>query len=193
MARHFLKLTGSPLHFRAFFNLADPMSSQHTHIALRYCVVRYSFILHTKTSFDTGPNGHRVRLRMREQAEIQGVLLKRLCSAHFHRGRGTKRHLPQTHGFLQHWLFRSQSLVQTEACTQMGCSGMGDSSSGSPEGLRCSPLLCRWKLFFWAALSEHGGACNFGPLPPLPWPLGHVRLISFLGLVCAALLFFSTC
>ena len=22
------------------------------------------------------------------------------------------------------------------------CSGMGDSSSGSPEGLRCSPLLC---------------------------------------------------
>jgi hypothetical protein len=27
----------------------------------------------------------------------------------------------------------------------------------------------------------------------LPWPLGHVRLISFLGLVCAALLFFSTC
>jgi len=33
----------------------------------------------------------------------------------------------------------------------------------------------------------------FGPLPSLPWPLGHVRLISFLGLVCAALLFFSTC
>ena len=26
-----------------------------------------------------------------------------------------------------------------------------------------------------------------------PWPLGHVRQISFLGLVCAALLFFSTC
>jgi hypothetical protein len=36
------------------------------------------------------------------------------------------------------------------------------------------------------------GACHFGPLPSLPWPLGHVRLISFLGLVCAALLFFST-
>ena len=36
-------------------------------------------------------------------------------------------------------------------------------------------------------------ACHFGPLPSLPWPLGHVRLISFLGLVCAALLFFSTC
>jgi len=56
-----------------------------------------------------------------------------------------------THGFLQHWLFRSQSLVQTEACTQMGsrnCSGIGDSSSGSPEGLRCSPLLCGRKLFF---------------------------------------------
>jgi len=34
---------------------------------------------------------------------------------------------------------------------------------------------------------------NFGPLPSLPWPLGHVCLISFLGLVCAALLFFSTC
>jgi hypothetical protein len=30
-------------------------------------------------------------------------------------------------------------------------------------------------------------------LPSLPWPLGQVRLISFLGLVCAALLFFSTC
>jgi hypothetical protein len=58
---------------------------------------------------------------------------------------------PQTHGFLQHWLFGSQSLVQTEACTQMGsrnCSGMGDSYSGSPEGLRCSPLLCGRKLFF---------------------------------------------
>jgi len=54
-------------------------------------------------------------------------------------------------------------------------------------------LLCGRKLFFWAALSEHGGACHFGPLSPLPWPLGHVRLISFLGLVCAALLFFSTC
>jgi hypothetical protein len=27
----------------------------------------------------------------------------------------------------------------------------------------------------------------------LQWPLGYVRLISFLGLVCAALLFFSTC
>ena len=102
----------------------------------------------------------------------------------------------QTHGFLQHWLFRSQSLVQTEACTQMGsrnCSGMGDSSSGSPEGLRFIPLLCGWKLFFGAALSERGGACHFGPLQSLPWPLGHVRLIRFLGLVCAALLFFSTC
>ena len=22
-------------------------------------------------------------------------------------------------------------------------------------------------------LSEHGGACHFGPLPSLPWPLGH--------------------
>jgi len=57
----------------------------------------------------------------------------------------------QTHGILQHWLFGSQSLVQTEACTQMGsrnCSGMGDSSSGSPEGLRCSPFLCGRKLFF---------------------------------------------
>ena len=41
--------------------------------------------------------------------------------------------------------------------------------------------------------TEHGGACQFGPLPSLPWPLGRVRLISFLGLVCAALLFFSAC
>ena len=29
--------------------------------------------------------------------------------------------------------------------------------------------------------------------PSLPWPLGHVRLISFLVSVCAALLFFSAC
>ena len=72
---------------------------------------------------------------------------------------------------------KSESLGQTEACTQMemarkhtafynigfseakalfrqklariwGRSGMGDSSSGSPEGLRCSPLLCGRKHFF---------------------------------------------
>ena len=39
---------------------------------------------------------------------------------------------------------KSQSLVLTEARTQMGSrtrSGMGDSSSGAPEGLRYSPLL----------------------------------------------------
>ena len=47
----------------------------------------------------------------------------------------------------------------------------GWATSGSPEGLRCS---------------------HFGPLPSLPWPHGHVRLIGFLGLVCAVLLFFST-
>ena len=38
-----------------------------------------------------------------------------------------------------------------QACTQMGsrnCSGMGDSSSGSPERFRCSPLLCERKLLF---------------------------------------------
>ena len=38
-----------------------------------------------------------------------------------------------------------------QACTQMGsrnCSGMGDSSSGSPERFRCSPLLCGRKLLF---------------------------------------------
>ena len=29
---------------------------------------------------------------------------------------------------------------------------------------------------------------HFGPLPSLPWPLGHVSLISFLVLVYAALL-----
>jgi len=77
---------------------------------------------------------------------------------------------------------------------QMGsgnCSGMSDSSSGSPERLRCSPLLFGRKLFVLAALSEHGGACHFGPLPSLPLPLGHVRLIGFLGLV--ALLFISFC
>jgi hypothetical protein len=35
-------------------------------------------------------------------------------------------------------------------------------------------------------------ACHFGPLPSLPWPLGHVRLISFLSLVCAAALLCSS-
>ena len=40
--------------------------------------------------------------------------------------------------------------------------------------------------------SEHKGACHFGPLSSLPWTLGHVRLISFLGSVCAALLLIST-
>ena len=48
----------------------------------------------------------------------------------------------QTHSILKHWLFGSQGLVQTEACTQMGscsCSGMSDTSFGSPEGLRCNP------------------------------------------------------
>ena len=40
----------------------------------------------------------------------------------------------------------------------------------------------------------HGGACYFGPLSSLPWPLGHERLNSFLiSSVCAALLFFSSC
>ena len=48
-------------------------------------------------------------------------------------------------------------------------------------------------IFFWAALSEHGGACHFESLPPLPWPFGNVRLVSFLGLVCAALLIISPC
>ena len=33
---------------------------------------------------------------------------------------------------------------------------------------------------------------HFGPLPSLPWPLRHVRLISFLGLIRAALLCFSS-
>jgi len=61
------------------------------------------------------------------------------------------------------------------------------------RGFHVGPLLCGWKLFFWAALSEHGGACHFGPLPSLPWPLGHVRQSSYLVLVCAALLFYSTC
>jgi len=62
-----------------------------------------------------------------------------------------KNHLAHQNLNSRHEIFRSQSLVQTEACTQMGsrkCSGMGDSSSGSPEGLRCSPLLCGRKLFF---------------------------------------------
>jgi len=48
-------------------------------------------------------------------------------------------------------------------------------------GFCSSPLLCGRKLIFLAALSEHRGACYFGPLSPLlPWPLGHVCLISFL-------------
>ena len=102
------------------------------------------------------------------------------------------REMARKHGILQHWLFGSQSPVQAEACTKMGsrnCSGMGDSSSGSPAKFRGSPLLCGRKLFFWPALSEHGRAGLFGPLSPLPWPLGHVRLISFLVWVWAALFF----
>jgi len=35
--------------------------------------------------------------------------------------------------------------------------------------------------------------CHIGLLLSLLWPLGHVRLISFLGLVRAALLFISIC
>jgi len=82
------------------------------------------------------------------------------------------------------------------AYTQMGswnCSGMGDSSFGSPARLRCSTLLCGWKLFFWPALSEHGGTCHFGPLLSLLWPLGHVHLIRVLDLVYAAFVIISTC
>ena len=45
----------------------------------------------------------------------------------------------------------------------------------------------------WPVTREEVETRKIGPLPSLPWPLGHVRLISFLGLVCAALLFFSTC
>ena len=86
--------------------------------------------------------------------------------------------------------------ARQRASTQMesrNCSGMGDSSSGSPEGLRCSPLLYGRELFSWAALSKHGRSCHFGPPPSLPWPFVYECLISFLGLICAALLFFSTC
>ena len=65
-------------------------------------------------------------------------------------------------------------------------------SQSRPATKNPSPLHCGRKLFFWAALSEHGGACHFGPLPSLPWPLRLVRqrLISFLDLFCAAFLFF---
>jgi len=59
------------------------------------------------------------------------------------------------------------------------------SSSGSPEGLHSSPVLCERKRIFGEALSEHGGAFHLDRHHHLhpPWPLGHVRLISFLGLV----------
>ena len=51
------------------------------------------------------------------------------------------------------------------------------------------------EVFFGEILAsrEEVETRKIGPLPSLPWPLVHVRLISFLGLVCAALLFFSTC
>ena len=45
----------------------------------------------------------------------------------------------------------AKALFRQKTCSQMAsrnCSGLGDSSSGSPEGLRCSPLLCGRKLFF---------------------------------------------
>jgi hypothetical protein len=97
----------------------------------------------------------------------------------------------QTHGILQHWLFGRQPYSDRSLLANGVTQLLGDGrlfflvAWGT---LRCSPLLCGWKLFFWAALPEHGGACHFGPLPSLPWPLGHVRLISVLRLVCAALL-----
>jgi len=62
--------------------------------------------------------------------------------------------------------------MRSRYSSEMGDSS--DSSSGTPEGFR---------LFFEAALSEHGGACHFGPLTSLPWPLGHVRLIGSLDSV----------
>ena len=65
------------------------------------------------------------------------------------------------------------------------CSGMGDSSSGSPVRLRRSPLLWGRKLFVRVVLLEHGGSCHFGPLSSLPRPPGHVYLINlFLSLCC---------
>ena len=45
------------------------------------------------------------------------------------------------------------------------------------------------RLPHWLLLSCF---CYGGKLA-LPWPLGHVRMIGFLGLVYAALLVFSTC
>ena len=57
----------------------------------------------------------------------------------------------------------------------------GYSSSRSPGRLLCNPLLlCGWKFFFCAALSELGEACHFGPLSSLTLLLGHMRLIGFL-------------
>jgi hypothetical protein len=63
---------------------------------------------------------------------------------------------------------------------------MGDSSSGSPERLCCSPFLCGRKLFFgrarrsvplWTATIHHHFHGHSGTRA-----LGHVRLISFLVL-----------
>ena len=101
----------------------------------------------------------------------------------------------QTHGVLQYArLFGSQFPVQAGVLTLMGshnCSGMGDSFPGSPERLHSSPLFFGRTLFFWAALTGHGGVWHFRPLSTLSWTFGHVCLISFL--VCAPLLFISIC
>jgi hypothetical protein len=48
-------------------------------------------------------------------------------------------------------------------------------------------------IFFWAALSEHGGACHFMDCYHQFHGYLGGRLISFLDFTCAALLFIPTC
>ena len=83
--------------------------------------------------------------------------------------------------------YSDKSLHVTYNYTQMEsrqCSGMGDSSSWSPERLRWSLLLCGGELNKNSSFELYSqSTCHFGPLPSLPWPLGYVLLISSLSFV----------
>ena len=56
----------------------------------------------------------------------------------------------------------------------------------------CTTISVAFSFQCGTSTWEMKKACHFGPLPSLPWPLGHVRLISFLSLVCAAALLCSS-
>jgi len=48
----------------------------------------------------------------------------------------------------------------------------------SPDCIQMQALELKDKESATSRDEKGRGACHFGPLPSLPWPLGHVRLIS---------------